>query len=173
MTTEPIVESGMTFGPYPEGCCFYIEKSKTYQKIKKDGVKIAEFLLLRSQDEPKVWIIEAKTGTPHPGNQPTFNDFIGEIREKFANTLILSIATCLKRHPTCEELPNFFKRLDLKEVSFRLVLVIKGHPEGWLPQLQDTLQKALKPTVKTWGLHSSSVVVLNEAMAKEKGLILM
>lgn len=173
MTTEPIVESGMTFGPYPEGCCFYIEKSKTYQKIRGDRVKIAEFLLLRSPNKPKVWIIEAKTGAPHPEKQLKFDNFIGGIREKFANTLILSIATCLKRHPTCEELPNFFQTLDLKEVSFRLVLVIKDHPEAWLPPLRDALQKALKPTVKTWNLDSISVVVLNEAMAKEKGLILM
>lgn len=46
MTTQPIVESGMTFGPYPDGRCFYIEKSKAYAAIQQD-VKMAEFLLLR------------------------------------------------------------------------------------------------------------------------------
>ena len=33
MTTEPIVESGMTFGPFEEGHCFYIEKSELYRNL--------------------------------------------------------------------------------------------------------------------------------------------
>ena len=44
MTMNQIVESGMTFGPYPQGHCFFIEKSATYKKI-QNNVKIAEFLL--------------------------------------------------------------------------------------------------------------------------------
>jgi hypothetical protein len=43
MTTQPIVESGMTFGPYPDGRCFYIEKSNTYADIQQ-GVQMAEYL---------------------------------------------------------------------------------------------------------------------------------
>jgi hypothetical protein len=170
MTTEPISESGMTFGPYPEGHCFYIEKSKTYQKI-KEGVKIAEFLLLHSQDESIVWIVEAKQSSPRPENQPNFDAFILEIQEKLTNALTLSVATCLKRHSTYEELPNSFQTLDLKKASFRLILVINGHPEEWLPPLQDALKKALKPTIKTWNLSATSVVVLNDKMARSQGLI--
>jgi hypothetical protein len=170
MTTEPISESGMTFGPYPEGHCFYIEKSKTYQKI-KEGVKIAEFLLLHSQDESLVWIVEAKQSSPRPENQPNFDAFILEIQEKLTNALTLSVATCLKRHSTYEELPNSFQTLDLKKASFRLILVINGHPEEWLPPLQDALKKALKPTIKTWNLSATSVVVLNDKMARSQGLI--
>ena len=170
MTTEPISESGMTFGPYPEGHCFYIEKSQTYQKI-KEGVKIAEFLLLHSQDESIVWIVEAKQSSPRPENQPNFDAFILEIQEKLTNALTLSVATCLKRHSTYEELPNSFQTLDLKKASFRLILVINGHPEEWLPPLQDALKKALKPTIKTWNLSATSVVVLNDKMAISQGLI--
>ena len=170
MTTEPISESGMTFGPYPEGHCFYIEKSQTYQKI-KEGVKIAEFLLLHSQDESIVWIVEAKQSSPRPENQPNFDAFILEIQEKLTNALTLSVATCLKRHSTYEELPNSFQTLDLEKASFRLILVIKGHQEAWLPPLQDALKKALNPTIKTWKLSATSVVVLNDTMARLQGLI--
>ena len=170
MTTEPIIESGMTFGPYPEGHCFYIEKSETYQKI-KEGVKIAEFLLLHSQDDSIVWIVEAKQSSPRPETQPNFDDFLLEIQEKLTNALTLSVATCLKRHSTYEELPNSFQALDLKKASFRLILVIEGHQEAWLPPLQDALKKALNPTIKSWNLPATSVVVLNEAMAKSQGLI--
>jgi hypothetical protein len=170
MTTEPIIESGMTFGPYPEGDCFYIEKSETYQKI-KEGVKIAEFLLLHSQDDSIVWIVEAKQSSPRPETQPNFDDFLLEIQEKLTNALTLSVATCLKRHSTYEELPNSFQTLDLEKASFRLILVIKGHQEAWLPPLQDALKKALNPTIKTWNLSATSVVVLNDTMARLQGLI--
>jgi hypothetical protein len=170
MTTEPIIESGMTFGPYPEGDCFYIEKSETYQKI-KEGVKIAEFLLLHSQDDSIVWIVEAKQSSPRPETQPNFDDFLLAIQEKLTNALTLSVATCLKRHSTYEELPNSFQTLDLEKASFRLILVIKGHQEAWLPPLQDALKKALNPTIKTWKLSATSVVVLNDTMARLQGLI--
>jgi len=170
MTTEPISESGMRFGPYPEGHCFYIEKSETYQKI-KEGVKIAEFLLLHSQDDSIVWIVEAKQSSPRPETQPNFDDFLLEIQEKLTNALTLSVATCLKRHSTYEELPNSFQTLDLEKASFRLILVIKGHQEAWLPPLQDALKKALNPTIKTWNLSATSVVVLNDTMARLQGLI--
>ena len=171
MTSEPIIdESGMIFGPYPEGHCFYIEKSETYRKI-QDGVKIAEFLLLHSQDDSIVWIMEAKQSSPRRESQPNFDAFILEIQEKLTNALTLTVATCLKRHSTHEELPNFFQTLDLKKANFRLILVIKGHQEAWLPPLQDALKKALNPTIKTWNLSATSVVVLNDAMAKSQGLI--
>lgn len=170
MTTEPIIESGMTFGPYPEGDCFYIEKSATYQKIKQ-GVKIAEFLLLHSQDDSIVWIVEAKQSSPRPETQPNFDEFLLEIQEKLTNALTLTVATCLKRHSTWGELPNSFQTLDLKKASFRLILVIKGHQEKWLPPLKEALEKALKPTIKTWNLSAPSVVVLNDTMARARKLI--
>ena len=170
MTTEPIIESGMTFGPYPEGHCFYIEKSETYQKI-KEGVKIAEFLLLHSQDDSIVWIVEAKQSSPRPETQPNFDDFLLEIQEKLTNALTLSVATCLKRHSTYEELPNSFQTLDLEKASFRLILVIKGHRKDWLDPLNNALKKALQPTIKTWKLSATSVVVLNDTMARLQGLI--
>lgn len=170
MTTEPIIESGMTFGPYPEGDSFYIEKSATYQKIQQ-GVKIAEFLLLHSQDDSIVWIVEAKQSSPRPETQPNFDNFLLEIQEKLTNALTLTVATCLKRHSTWGELPNSFQTLDLQKVDFRLILVIKGHQEAWLPPLQDALKKALNPTIKTWNLSATSVVVLNDTMARLQGLI--
>ncbi|MCU0523229.1 MAG: hypothetical protein MUF72_00210 [Elainella sp. Prado103] len=171
MTTEPIHESGMIFGPYPEGSCFYIERCETYQSI-QDGVKIAEFLLLRhSQNDPTVWIVEAKSSTPRPETQPNFDNFIAEIREKLVNALTLSVATCLKRHSTCGELPNSFQMLDLKTTKFRLILVVNGHQTDWLPPLQDALKQALQPMVKTWNLSPTSVVVLNDVLARSQGLI--
>ena len=115
--------------------------------------------------------MEAKQSSPRRESQPNFDAFILEIQEKLTNALTLTVATCLKRHSTHEELPNFFQTLDLKKANFRLILVIKGHQEAWLPPLQDALKKALNPTIKTWNLSATSVVVLNDAMAKSQGLI--
>ena len=53
MSTQTIIESGMTFGPFPENRCYYIEKSNCYAAI-QEHVQIAEFLLLRINNEKPV-----------------------------------------------------------------------------------------------------------------------
>jgi len=172
MTTEPIIESGMRFGLYPEGYCFHIEKSDLYQKIKED-IKIAEFLLYRGtqNDQPIVWIIESKSSSPKVGNQPNFDNFIQEIREKFFNTLLLYVSIQLKRHDLPDQVPQIFQEIGIKKTDFRLILIIKGHQKEWLPPLQDALKKALRPIIKIWNLSPNAVVVLNDILAQEKGLI--
>ncbi|MDY6991664.1 MAG: hypothetical protein SVR94_03525 [Pseudomonadota bacterium] len=171
MTTQPILESGMTFGPYLEGYCFYIEKSKIYKSIQKD-VKIAEFLLLRSSQD--IWIIEAKSSTPRPTTKQNFDEFIEEICQKLLHALFLTVAICLGRHQLAsEEFPEQFKTLDLAIVNFRLVLVINRHRDEWLSPLKENLVKALRPILKTWAISAdTSVTVLNDDLARKHGLIL-
>ena len=169
MTTQAIIESGMTFGPYPAGQCFYIEKSQCYQHV-QDGVQMAEFLLLRQQigKAPVVWVIEAKSSCPRD-----LSAYIDGIRSKLSNAFLLGLAACLKRHTYAQtELPEPFKALDIHSASFRFVLVVKGIPESHLEVLQSALALALKPVVKTWALPATCVVVLNEALAQQHGLIL-
>lgn len=129
MSREAIVESGMTFGPYREGRCFYIEKSDTYANI-QHGVPMAEFLLLHAINgkPPALWVVEAKSSTPRPETQPNFDNFITEIRDKLVNAFSLGWASCLKRHQQTEaEIPNGFKTLNLSQVDVKFVLVINGH----------------------------------------------
>lgn len=174
MTSQFIQESGMTFGPFNEGQCFHIEKSNIYANIRQ-GVKIAEFLLLKNNNRthPVVWIIEAKSSTPRPETQPNFDDFMAEIQEKFVNALSLGWASCLKRHQQADtELPHQFKALDLSRTDVRFVLVINGHQELWLPPIQEAMKKALHAIIKTWAFSPTSVVVLNERLARQHGLIL-
>lgn len=169
MTIEAIIESGMTFGPYPAGLCFYIEKSVCYRQV-QEGVKMAEFLLLRQPRDkaPVIWVVEAKQSVPRE-----FDSYIDEIRIKLTNAFLLGVAICLKRHSSAEEeLPVQFRQLDLKTTDFRFVLVIKGVPESHLVDLQSALVRALKPVVRTWALPPTSVIVLNDASAQAKGLIL-
>ena len=172
MTTQPIIESGMRFGLYSEEHCFHIEKSDLYQKI-RENVKIAEFLLYRGikDNQPIVWIVEAKSSSPQPSNQLNFDNFIQEIQEKFFNTLLLYISIKLKRHDIPHQFSNLFQDIDLKKTNFCFILVIKGHKEAWLPPLQDALTKELRPIVKIWNLPPTAVVVLNDILAQELELI--
>jgi hypothetical protein len=168
MTTQAISESDMIFGPYPPGQCFYIEKSVCYQGI-REGVKMAEFLLLQQGDKtPVVWVVEAKKSCPRE-----LNSYIDDIRIKLTNGFLLGVAACLKRHANAQtELPESFKALDIQSASFRFVLVIKGVPTLNLVDLQSALALALKPLVRTWALPATSVMVLNDTLAQKHGLIL-
>jgi len=169
VTTQPIVESGMTFDPYMGGHCFYIEKSKTYIKV-QDGVKMAEFLLLRPNNT--IWVIEAKSSSPDPKNVTDSDNFIEEIRQKLSNGLALFLAMCLKRHnDVAEELPELFKSLDLSCTKFQMVLVINGHKDDWCIPLKDELTKVFHSTAQIWALSPTPVVVLNDKMALSYGLI--
>lgn len=173
MTTDAIIESGMTFGPYPAGQCFYIEQSDCYSRV-QEGVQMAEFLLLRQQEQgTTMWVVEAKSSSPRPETQPNFAEFIVEIRSKLTNGFLLGVAARLQRHPAAAtELSESFKALDLQSLGVRFVLVINGHKQEWLAPLQSALSLALKPVVKTWALPAISVVVLNHELAQKYGLIL-
>lgn len=163
----------MTFGPYPKGRCFYIEESKCYAAI-REGVKMAEFLLLRAnRKKPDILIIEAKSSAPHHKTQPKFDDYIAEIREKLINAFSLGWASCLKRHPKAEaELPKGFKTLNLSQVDVKFVLVIKGRPDDGWTQLQNALIKELRPTFKCWAFKPNCVAVIDDEKAQKYGLIL-
>ena len=114
MTTEAIIESGMTFGPFAAGECFYVEKSKCYGLI-QDGVQMAEFLLLRQKQDhaPVIWVVEAKSSSPRPATQPNFTEFIDEIRAKLTNGFLLGVAALLQRHSEAKkELPHSFNAVN-------------------------------------------------------------
>ena len=174
-----IEESGMRFGPFAETHCFQIENSPLHNSA-QPGVQIAEFLLIKNvQDDepPQVWIIEAKSSSPNPNSllpdgAENFLGFIAEIRDKMLNTLTLGVTACIGRHANAgQALPQAFTDLPLGRTVFRLVLVINGHKEKWLPPLQDALVKELRVTSKTWNLGARSVVVMNDTMARDHGLI--
>ncbi len=155
-------ESNMRFGPFSESDCFRIEESQTYQEIRQ-GVKIAEFALIRPKSDSNpvsLWIVEAKSSSPRPNTQPNFREFIEEIQVKLTNTLNLTLATCLKRHKTWQELPESFQKLDWTNIRFVLILVIQGHDEAWLPELKDALKYALQSTRQIWGGSVKSEVLV-------------
>lgn len=135
MSEITIVESGMTFGPFPAESCFYIEKSQTYAKC-GEKVKMVEFLFMRmgkhsvassSASEHALWVVEAKKSAPKPTSIADSEKYILELREKFSNGLQLGIAAYLGRHQVASsEFPSTMKTLDLSTTKVVLVLVIKA-----------------------------------------------
>ncbi len=178
MTTSTIIESGMSFGPFPEGHCFYIEKSQTLKKVNKharqgEGIQISEFLLIKTENnKTTISIIEAKTSAPKPQSRDNYDGYINEIKEKLANSLVLFVTFYLNRHPTGNsELPEKFKQLEFGTIHFELILVVKNSKEDWLPPINDDLKKALRPFANLWKLSPTSIKVLNEDNAKARNLV--
>lgn len=165
----PIIESGMKFGPFNEENIFYIEKSQIYQD--NQSFKIAEFILL-SDNLKDIKIVEAKKSSPKPENNESFDYYLSDISEKLTNTLNFYIALKIKRHTIgYDQMPAPLQNTDISNVKFKLILVIKGHAEEWLPPIKDALYQKMKPFCKIWNLSSDPVVVLNDEWARQFQLI--
>jgi hypothetical protein len=139
--------------------------------ILKSKVKMVEFILNKqNRGGDQIWLIEAKQSAPRQENKDDWANYLGELKEKFENGLSLFIALCLKRH-TDPEFRELLKGVDLENIPFKLTLVIKGHKSDWLPPLKDALQQKLLPMCKTLNIRQYPVLVLNDEMALENGLI--
>lgn len=167
MTGITFNESNMTFGPFKNEDIFRIEKCKTYQSIQQD-VKISEFLLIHNK---KLHIVEAKSSSPHPTNEVDFDEFINEIYSKFHNSVILFLALRHDRHQVKSDLSKKFLKLDLSNTSFCLTLIIHDHKEEWLPPIQEELNTLITPLINAWASQKTQLVVINDLIAREHGLI--
>lgn len=170
MPSSFIVESEMKFGPFNEENIFHIEKIRIYEEYDKP-FKIGEFIIL-SQDSKEIKIVEAKMSSPKPENTANFDSYLSDISEKLANTLNFYISLKIKRHPKgYKEMPAPFQNTDISNLKFKLILVINGHAEAWLPPIKEALYQKLKPFCKIWNLSSDPVVVLNDKWARQFQLI--
>lgn len=171
-----IIESGMSFGPYPADDCFQVEQSQLYARI-KTGVQMVEFAVIRRRPGKPVtiFLIEAKSSAPNPANPQSAKDFqiyIAEIHQKMHNGLQVLFAAWLARHPEAKtELPPGFHAVRFDALPIECVLVINGHQKTWLPPLQDALKRSLGLVIKTLGLPANGVSVINDVMARKYGLI--
>jgi len=163
------VESGMNFGPYAKDDVFPIEQSPLYKNLGR-GLMIAEFVLIRPGKGglEEVWVIEAKSSAPK-----VFGEYVEEIRQKLTNSVQLTLASCLRRHPhAADVLPARFLDLNLGACAFKCILIINGFRKEWLPPLQNALAKEMNSLVKTMGFKPGSVSVINDEKARELKLIL-
>lgn len=172
-----IKESGMVFGPFKKEAVFHIEKSRLYRHVnrREGNVPTAEFLLLYGLDSSStassLWVVEAKSSAPRPGNNEDFKKFIQEINAKLTCSLSLTMAAFLGRHTSCNDFPkNFLKQAHIP-ITIKLILVLSGHKKEWLEPISDALQKTFKSTARIWNFLPEDVIVLNDEMARRRGLI--
>jgi hypothetical protein len=137
MNSQPFEESGMMFGPYPDGHCFRIEKSKTYKEMEPDGVKIAELLLLHIQQNTtrNILIIEAKKSAPNLSNdQSKFNSYINTVKNELTGSLLeLSTLDKINKELARSKKDEYFDNIREKftnSLSLFVAMYLRRHPTG-------------------------------------------
>lgn len=162
-----INESNMIFGDFEENQVYKIEKSKLHNRI-GNGIKVVEFVLLRSENE--INFIEAKSSSPRPTKENTirFNEFIDEISDKFIHSFNLFYSVVLKRNNGYGEISSDFFEVDNSKIKIKFILVIKGHEIEWLLPISDALKKKLSYQNTIW---KSEVIVMNDDIANKYSLI--
>lgn len=61
--------------------------------------------------------------------------------------------------------------IDYRTVTLLLILVIKTHSPEWLPDVQDALNQQIRSERRFDKLWHTEIVVLNEEMARRRGLV--
>lgn len=162
-----ILESNMTFGPFPKENVFYIEKSELYTAIGQN-VKIAEFILKKNDS---LIFIEAKSSSPKQLKKEdgSPSDFVVEISDKLRNSFELFMSANLKvaNDEKCEA-STLIDIADIKNYKVKFRLIISGHKKEWLSNIQNALEKNLQAQMNIWKIE---VKVINDEIAREYSLI--
>lgn len=161
------VESFMKFS-FRDEDVFRIEE---YELVKAaEGIKACECVVLISEN---IALIEAKSSSPKIDNEEKFQAFIGDIRQKFSDSLQLfsDIKSKVKGEEAFLRLPVNLRNAQIPSEAYKIYLIIHGHHLDWLNGLTDALRKEMKDVVKGWNLRDSNVKVYNEQTALENNLI--
>ena len=159
MSTVVVRESGMEF-PVDDTKTFFIEESSFVDKL--SGFQRCEYLTLVNNS--RVNMVEAKTSFAKPNNKQDFEEDIQEIVDKYRDSLQIFNALLL-RHPS-ESLAAPLTGINLRNVEYVLVFVIKSLPKEGLPPIMNALKSRMKSVLKLWNIPDSSVKVFNEDKAR-------
>ena len=157
-------ESGTTFR-FDDADVYLIEKSAAFNRI--NGAKPCECV---AAVNGKVVFVEAKLSSPSPVSKENFGEFTEEITRKFQDSLTFFNSVQQKRQGQ-EALPDGLKGATLKDTDYEFVLIVKGHPRNWLQPLLDQIKKCMKRSLKLWGINDASVKVMNEVIARDRGIV--
>ncbi|MGL4800117.1 MAG: hypothetical protein ACRCWY_12090 [Cellulosilyticaceae bacterium] len=162
---KSIIESKMVF-EFKEEQIFCIENSQLQRRV-GDGIKTVEFIVNRKEN--LLEFIEAKSSSPRPTkeNNEQFETFINDIADKFIHSFNLYYSAIHGRYPA-EEIAQPFLEIESDKVTYRFILIIKGHHIEWLLPLQEALHRKLHYHITIW---KSDVILMNEEVAKERKLI--
>lgn len=154
--------------------CYDIESTflceKYINSIKINNLKSVEFITIHNN---KILLVEAKKTAPFPKNIETetsgYKKYINDISQKAKDSFSIfsSIIMNLRDINICSKLRN----ADYRNIEFRLIVIIKNHEKEWCEQVQNALENNLRHFAKVWNWGSYPVMVLNEQMACDKGLV--
>ena len=163
-----IKESGMSF-PVDELKSFHIEKSSFVNSL--DGMAKCEFISLTKS--PEIVFVEAKTSFSKPKNVNDYAENIQEIVRKFNDSVQIVNAILLRHKDKLDNIgvPKVYEHIDRSTIGYRFYLVIKEHKDDWLIPISDDLKSKMKTIFRLWNIPDTSLKVLNEDMARRKGLI--
>ncbi len=147
---------------------FCIEKDPLVTKGM--GIKACECIVLLSEN---VALIEAKSSSPKEICGEKFDNFIADIKQKFADSLRLfnDVKNGKLGEESYNRLPVNLRVCNISSNQYLICLIIHGHKLDWLGGLQDAFREAMREVVKQWNIMDSKVKVFNEEMALEKHLI--
>lgn len=161
------VESFMKFS-FEDDSIFRIEEDELVKEV--ENRKACECVVLISGNV--AWI-EAKASSPNPMNEQRFNEFIEDIRQKFADSLQLFTEMKAMQHgeEAFQRLPGRLQSAADDKELYKIYLIIHGHLLDWLSGLTDLLRETLRDVIKQWNMRDSNVRVYNEETALENNLI--
>ena len=170
--TNPIIESGMCFGPYLDEDLFKIETSSQYTtNLLSNGIKSCEFIVKKNGD---ICFVEAKTSNPKEIEEESpeekkkkYEAYISDIATKMQDSLDLYLSILLGKYNP-DGVGSNLRYKNLAERDIRFILVIKNAEKGWLPPLQDRLRSEMKRYRLIW---KAELYVLNAEMACQKGFV--
>ena len=158
-----IQESGMRF-VVDENRTFFMEESAFVGQLA--GMSKCEFVTMYANGE--LSSVEAKTSFSNPDNASGFEQNISDIVRKFMDSLQIVNAVALRHE---DILPKPMRAEKLDAVNYKFYLVIKNHQSDWLQPVSDILKSRLKTFFRLWNIPDTSIKVLNEPLARRKGLI--
>lgn len=150
-----------------EGTSFLIEKSKVLHTLQ--NVMVCECVSLVND---RLCLIEAKSSAPSPRNKEDFEGFIREISQKFTDTLLFFNALCMGRHEKGNLNENIPASLtnDLRK-DYAFYLIVHGHREDWMQNIQDALKLELHHVLNAWGISDTNLKAMNHDTAVRMRLI--
>ena len=157
-------KDGMSDMEFVSENTFRIEQSQVYESIKQYGVDSVEFIRVKDHE---LLFVEAKTTFPNPNNPDAtnlarFDKEIGEIREKFIDSL--KLYSYILSGVAYEELPDDFA--PEKQMTLVFILVIKDHKIEWCSPVQRALTGVIPKHIKKICKPEVRVINHEEALAQ-------
>jgi len=158
-------KDGMSDMEFVSENAFHIEQSQAYESIKQYGIDSVEFVRIKDHE---LLFIEAKASFPNPNNPDAtnlarFDEEIGEIREKFIDSL--ELYSYILSGIAHEDLPDDFT--PDKQMPLVFMLVIKDHKIEWCSPVQRALTGVIPKHIKKICKPEVRVINHEEAITQQ------